>query len=265
MRSILYVAALGLVCFVAIWAYQVINDTRVLLEDVERLHTRIARERESISVLRAEWAWLNRPERLERLAEINADTLGLAPMTPDHFGAATAVAFQPPPPHAPGPAPAPLRSPNLAVFAMAGGPLGGAEAAVETRGPAAPVQAPNAAAMAAAEDADKAPDGPQDPAAATSGPSPAPAFDAPAAAPEPDGDAGALVAGLDGLSQGMRRDLGEPVEPASDAASEAPVQVASLDAGAAAPAPMSEADLIQSLVMQAQGGVWMPPPRPAGR
>ncbi|MGM0583059.1 MAG: cell division protein FtsL [Pseudomonadota bacterium] len=100
MRSMLYVAALGMVCLVAVWAYQVIERTRDLRAEVAELHGRIAEEREAISVLRAEWAWLNRPERLARLADMHRETLGLGPMAPAHFAEVAAVVYQPPPPRA---------------------------------------------------------------------------------------------------------------------------------------------------------------------
>ena len=117
MRSLLYVSALALVCVVAIWAYRVINDTQDLAGEVEALHAQIAREREAIAVLHAEWAWLNRPERLDRLVALHAEELGLEPLTPVQFAEAAAVAFQPPPPREPGPAPAPAAAPVVAHVA----------------------------------------------------------------------------------------------------------------------------------------------------
>lgn len=144
MRSLIYVAALALVCVVAIWAYRVIDSTQDLASKVEGLHDQIAREREAIAVLHAEWAWLNRPERLAGLVEKHRDQLGLAPMTPDRFGDAAAVAFQPPPPHQPGPAPLPAGAPAAAYFTALTEPP-----AVQT--PAEPVVAPVAPPLAAAE------------------------------------------------------------------------------------------------------------------
>ena len=46
-------------------------------------------------VLRAEWAYLNRPERLIRLAEANFETLGLVPVRADHYADPGQVAYKP--------------------------------------------------------------------------------------------------------------------------------------------------------------------------
>ncbi|SFH77535.1 cell division protein FtsL [Albimonas pacifica] len=144
MRSLLYVSALALVCVVAIWAYRVINDTQDLAAEVEALHAQIAREREAIAVLHAEWAWLNRPERLDRLVALHAEELALQPLTPVQFGEAAAVAFQPPPPRAPGPAPEPAQAP-LAALAVAPAEL------IPTPEPPALATPPAVPALAAAE------------------------------------------------------------------------------------------------------------------
>ncbi|MEO1688285.1 MAG: hypothetical protein AAFU61_10305, partial [Pseudomonadota bacterium] len=99
-----YVLALILTAAVGVWAYRVNYDTLAALDRVEALHRDIAREQEAIAILRAEWAWLNRPERLARLVEAHPE-LGLGPFLPAHFGEVAEIAFQPPPPQKPAPAP----------------------------------------------------------------------------------------------------------------------------------------------------------------
>ena len=146
MRSLLYVGALALVALSGAWAYRVNYATLDALARVEALQSEITAEREAIAVLRAEWAWLNRPERLARLAAAFGDELGLRPMRPTDFGTVAAVAYQPPPPHGPG-----GRAEAVARAETSDAP--GAAPAAEA-GPVRPA-APAAPRMAAAEPAPK--------------------------------------------------------------------------------------------------------------
>jgi hypothetical protein len=68
------------------WAYHQNILTQHSIREVEQLQRQIGIERERLSVLRAEWAYLNRPDRLRELADLNFERLGLMPMTPEHFG-----------------------------------------------------------------------------------------------------------------------------------------------------------------------------------
>jgi cell division protein FtsL len=69
---------LGLVALAYV-IYQVKYEARALDEDIASLNKEIDTERDSLAVLRAEWSLLNRPERIERLAE---KYLKLAPIKP---------------------------------------------------------------------------------------------------------------------------------------------------------------------------------------
>ncbi|WP_425045740.1 cell division protein FtsL [Primorskyibacter sp. S87] len=93
MRSLLYVlTALG-VFGLAFWAYQENYRTQEVLKDTQRLQREIGAAQVRLSVLRAEWAYLNRPDRLRELSEINFTRLGLLPLTPNQFGRVDQVAY----------------------------------------------------------------------------------------------------------------------------------------------------------------------------
>lgn len=86
MRSFLYVLAGLAVMALAFWSYQENYKTRDAISDVRGLHAQIGSNYERLGMLRAEWAYLNRPDRLSDLAELNFDRLGLLPIMPDAFG-----------------------------------------------------------------------------------------------------------------------------------------------------------------------------------
>jgi len=96
MRALFYITSLLAVLGLAIWAYQENYRTQASLREVERLSAEIADLRETLSVLNAEWAYLNRPERLTELVDMNFDRLGLLPLRPDHFGRIDQVSFPAP-------------------------------------------------------------------------------------------------------------------------------------------------------------------------
>jgi len=98
MRTFLYlVTALGVIGL-AFWAYRETHATQQSMSELRQLQREIAQLREAISVQRAEWAFLNRPDRLRELAELNFERLRLMPMAPDQFGEIEQVAFPPAPP-----------------------------------------------------------------------------------------------------------------------------------------------------------------------
>ena len=95
MRSFLYVLTALAVVGLAFWAYHENYKTQAALAETERLHTDIGALRARTSVLNAEWAYLNRPDRLRDLANLNFERLGLLPLHADQFGRVDQVAFPP--------------------------------------------------------------------------------------------------------------------------------------------------------------------------
>lgn len=96
MRSILFLLAAMAVITSGYWAYHENYRTKAELDNVDDLRRDIGAARERLAILRAEWAYLNRPDRLRDLAELNFDRLGLLPLRPDQFGSIDQVAYPQP-------------------------------------------------------------------------------------------------------------------------------------------------------------------------
>jgi len=97
MRSVIYVLTALAVIGLAFWAYHENYKTQLALKKTETLQREIGRARARLSVLRGEWAYLNRPDRLRELAELNFDRLGLLPLAPEQFGKVDQVPYPPRP------------------------------------------------------------------------------------------------------------------------------------------------------------------------
>lgn len=93
MRWFLLISSGLLVIALAFWAYSQNYQTQTALKEAETLQQEIADLRERLAVLRAEWAYLNRPDRLRQLADMNFEKLGLLPLAPDDFGRVEQVGF----------------------------------------------------------------------------------------------------------------------------------------------------------------------------
>ena len=96
MKGLLYILTALTVLGLAFWAYHQNYRTQEVLRQTETLQRQIGSEQARLAVLRAEWAYLNRPDRLRELAEINFPRLGLLPFRSDQFDQVERVAYPKP-------------------------------------------------------------------------------------------------------------------------------------------------------------------------
>jgi cell division protein FtsL len=73
MLRILNVAAILALLGSAVYAYSIKYDTILYTEQIAKTKHAIKKEREAIGMLRAEWAHLTRPERIQALADKHLD------------------------------------------------------------------------------------------------------------------------------------------------------------------------------------------------
>ena len=93
MRGVIYVLSALAVVGLGFWAYQENYATQQSLRDVRQLYARIGAAHARLGMLNAEWAYLNRPDRLMDLVELNYDRLGLMPLEPYQFGRVDQVPY----------------------------------------------------------------------------------------------------------------------------------------------------------------------------
>lgn len=77
MLRYLNVLAIALLVGSAVYAYSIKYETLLFSEQTVKVQHAIDRERDRIGMLRAEWAYLTRPERLQALADKHLDLVPL--------------------------------------------------------------------------------------------------------------------------------------------------------------------------------------------
>jgi hypothetical protein len=95
MRVFVVFCAVCLVVALGYWAYNQSILTQQAMRQVTDLDRAINQERARLAVLRAEWAYLNRPDRLRDLAVLNFDDLQLLPITSGNFGVVDMLPYPP--------------------------------------------------------------------------------------------------------------------------------------------------------------------------
>ena len=85
LRSLIYTLTFAGLVGLAFWAYQENIKTKTVIAKTEQLQKDIGIARARLSILNAEWAYLNRPERLAELVDLNFDQLQLVPLRASNF------------------------------------------------------------------------------------------------------------------------------------------------------------------------------------
>jgi hypothetical protein len=90
---ILHLLVIGVMVFAAAYVYRIKMESTDRTERVLRLHAQIREQRDAIAVLRAEWARLDAPLRLQGLAERH---LALKPLSATQYDSLKNLPERPP-------------------------------------------------------------------------------------------------------------------------------------------------------------------------
>jgi hypothetical protein len=71
--KLLHVIAIGALVSSAVYAYSIKYETTLEAEQLQKVKSKAQRERDAIAVLKAEYQYLNRPDRLQLLADRHLD------------------------------------------------------------------------------------------------------------------------------------------------------------------------------------------------
>ena len=93
LRSLIYTVTFAFLVGLAFWAYQENIKTKNVIAKTEQLQKDIGIARARLSILNAEWAYLNRPERLAELVDLNFDQLQLVPLRASNFSEVRDINF----------------------------------------------------------------------------------------------------------------------------------------------------------------------------
>ena len=85
LRFLLFGTLIASTFALGLWAYKINYDSRAADQRVKELEKSILSANKQFKILNAEWAHLNRPDRLRKLAEYYFFELRLTPINPDDF------------------------------------------------------------------------------------------------------------------------------------------------------------------------------------
>jgi hypothetical protein len=90
---VIHLFVVGMLIFAAAYVYRIKMESTARVERVQRLNAEIREQRDAIAVLRAEWARLDAPLRLQGLAERH---LPLKPITAQQYDQLKSLPERPP-------------------------------------------------------------------------------------------------------------------------------------------------------------------------
>ena len=85
MKLVIYGLSILSVMALAYWANFESYKTKATISSTKNLQGEIGELKEKLNVLNAEWAYLNRPDRLADLVKWNYNKMGLIPISADNF------------------------------------------------------------------------------------------------------------------------------------------------------------------------------------
>ena len=85
LRFLLFATLIVSTFSLGLWAYKINYESRAAYQRVKNLEESILSLNKEVKILNAEWAHLNRPERLRKLVEYFFLELRLNPINPDDF------------------------------------------------------------------------------------------------------------------------------------------------------------------------------------
>ncbi len=94
MKIFFYILGFVLVFLLASWSYKINYETRKNIKIVKKLESEINDNTEHYEILKAEWAYLNRPERLEKLVERYFYYLRLMPISSRNYVDISSLEFE---------------------------------------------------------------------------------------------------------------------------------------------------------------------------
>ena len=94
MRLIAYVFSVALVMVAGFWANYENVKTLTVAQNIKKIQEEVSDVKETLNVLTVEWAYLNRPERLQNLANLNYKSLGLLPISSNQMKSISSIDFE---------------------------------------------------------------------------------------------------------------------------------------------------------------------------